>query len=141
MNTNAFNRLGNCPRCGKLYVRDRQPMCRSCMEEREREYERCRDYLYEHPNSTMQELSKETGVKAEQIVQFILEGRLIITKDNPNLFYKCERCGAPIRKGKLCMNCEKRFSDEVKHIVQKHQKEHASRSDVRHTYRIYKPKK
>lgn len=126
--------LVNCPRCGKLFVRTFQKMCPECVKEIDEEFIRCRDYIRENPQTRMKELSEATGVKVWQIVQFIIEGRLVLTKDNPNLFYTCERCGKNIQSGRLCKTCAQQFTEEAKKIVQKDEK---PESHVRQSYRIY----
>lgn len=140
MHDEQFNRVRNCPRCGRLYVRYHQPLCPACIEKREEGFALCREYLRDHPETTMKELSEETGVSVREIIQFIIEGRLILTKENKNMFYACERCGASIRAGRLCSNCENWLTSELKQIVQKDQENHSPSSNMRHKYRIYKPK-
>lgn len=140
MNAENLNRLDNCPRCGRLYVRHRYPLCPHCIEKREQDFSLCREYLRDNPETKMKELSEATGVKVQQIIQFIVEGRLIITKANPNLFYQCERCGGPIKSGRLCANCEQQLSSEVQHIVHKHHESEYETANMRHNYRIYKAK-
>lgn len=137
MSANSMNRLDNCPRCGRLYIRYQQPLCPQCVEKREQDFSRCRVYLRENPDTKMKELSEATGVSVRDIIQFIIEGRLILTKENPNMFYHCERCKKPIRKGRLCSNCEQRLTKEVNELVQKDQKQ----DPLGHKYRIFNPKK
>lgn len=141
MYKNAMNRIGNCSRCGKVFVRYRQQsLCPACTEKREQDFMRCRDYLRDNPETRMKELSEATGVSVREIIQFIIEGRLVLTKDNPNMFYHCESCGKRIRSGRLCSQCEKRLTDEVEKVVQKKHDRDSLHSNVRHKYRIYKPK-
>ena len=56
------------------------------------------------------------------------------------MFYHCESCGKRIRSGRLCSQCEKRLTDEVEKVVQKKHDRDSLHSNVRHKYRIYKPK-
>lgn len=140
MHDDQLNRVSNCPRCGRLYVRSHQSLCPACIEKREKDFILCRDYLRDHPETGMKELSEETGVDVREIIQFIVEGRLILTKENKNMFYACERCGNPIRTGRWCTSCANRFTSEVRKVVQKDQENELSSSNMRHKYRIYKPK-
>lgn len=105
--------LSNCPRCGKLFVRTIQPECSDCVNEINRMFEMCREYLRKHRTATVTELSEETGVTVRQITKFIVERR-ISTDDFPGITYKCEVCGAPIIQNRLCDNCRSRLSDELK---------------------------
>ena len=70
MNKNAMNRIGNCSRCGKVFVRYRQQsLCPACTEKREQDFMRCRDYLRDNPETRMKELSEATGVSVREIIR------------------------------------------------------------------------
>lgn len=100
--------IDNCRRCGKIYTKNPQNICKDCIRAVEEEYKRCAQYLREHRGASMSELSEATGVSTSQITKFILEGR-ISTKDAPGLEYPCESCGKPIRTQKLCDSCRSRL--------------------------------
>ena len=131
-----IDRLANCSSCGQLFVKVQLPICPKCIEKRERDFERCRDYLRDNPKTNLTGLSKATGVSVQQIIRFIIEGRLIITTANPNLFYHCDRCGSPIRAGRLCQGCQQQLDSEVGKLVQKKEKKSVQAPDTRHSYRI-----
>lgn len=104
--------VGNCPRCGKLYVLNVMEACPSCLKEIEKQYFECVDYLREKRGANIQELSEATGVSVKQITKFIREGRISI-KDAPNLTYPCEVCGTFIREGHMCDSCRARLTKEL----------------------------
>lgn len=108
--------LTNCPRCGRVFVKSTRSICPSCIEEVEREYQACADYLRENRTSTIYELSEATGVSVNQITRFIREGRLSI-KDNPNMGVPCEGCGKLIQTGHYCDECAERLKKEVGSIL------------------------
>jgi len=66
-------------------------------------YKKVRDYLYDHPNATMVEVSEATGVEEKIILEFLREGRLELKEPSPVL--TCERCGKPITTGRMCKEC------------------------------------
>ena len=105
--------IDNCPRCGKIFVRNYKKLCPSCLKEAEEQYERCIAYLRENRGCTMQQLSDETKVPVAQIIRFIREGRISL-EDHPGVHYECEVCGAPIRESHLCDACRKRLTKEFK---------------------------
>ncbi|WP_128896371.1 TIGR03826 family flagellar region protein [Longirhabdus pacifica] len=107
--------LANCPRCGKLFGKGVRSICSQCVSKIEKQYDLCWEYLNEHPNATIVELSSETKVTISQIEQFITEGRLSI-RDNPNMGYPCDMCGGIIRGGKVCKDCSDRLKTEVKNL-------------------------
>ena len=102
-------KLGNCPNCGKLFLRIRN-LCDACIQKQEEDYQKAAAYLREHPGCTIQVLSEATGVSMIQIRQFILAGR-ILADHFPNLSYPCELCGSQINTGKICGKCMKSAHD------------------------------
>lgn len=100
--------LANCPRCGKLFNRHIRTICDTCHAGIEQDYEKCFKFLKDHKGVTINELSEATGVTVQQITKFIQEGR-ISKAVAPNLTYPCEMCGAAIRDGKICFNCQNKL--------------------------------
>jgi uncharacterized protein len=99
----ATPRLGNCPKCKKLYLRIRD-ICDECYQKQEEDFIKVATYLREYPGSTLQVLSDETEVSVAQIRYFILIGR-IVAGHFPNLAYPCETCGKMIQTGRSCTTC------------------------------------
>jgi len=96
-----------CSRCGRLFeVTGIRSLCPECYIRDERDFEKIREYLYEHPGAKVFEVSENLGVPVPQIKRYLREERLEIIEDN-NLFLKCESCGKPIRSGILCDTCKK----------------------------------
>jgi flagellar operon protein (TIGR03826 family) len=109
--------IDNCPRCGKIFVRNYKSLCPSCLKEVEEQYERCAAYLRENRGCTMQQLSDETKVPVAQIIRFIREGRISL-EDHPGMHYECEACAAPIREGHLCDACRQRLTKEFRQAAE-----------------------
>lgn len=105
----------NCPRCGRLFMKNIKDVCPSCIKEIEKQYERCLKYLRENRDCTIQELSDETEVPSRQIVKFIREGRISIV-NAPNMSYPCESCGTLIRENTICDNCRSRLSKDYRNL-------------------------
>jgi uncharacterized protein len=95
--------LGNCVRCGKLFLKIRD-ICQDCYQKQEDNFVLVNDYLRNHKNGTIQEVSEETGVSIAQIRQFILAKRIQVNYF-PNLTYPCDTCGSQIKEGKKCHSC------------------------------------
>lgn len=95
--------LGNCPKCGKLFLRVRN-ICDGCYQKQEDDFLKVSGYLRDHSGITIKELSDGTGISVAQIRQYIWAGR-IIADHFPNLTYPCEMCGNMIGKGKKCLSC------------------------------------
>jgi len=127
--------LANCPRCGKLFVKGLRDICDECYKKEEEQFNTVYKFIRKSKNrsATLTEVHDETGVPEDMIIHFIKQGRLQ-TKMMENLTYPCERCGAPIKTGRLCEKCQK----ELKSGLNAEQAtEHAVRAQEekdKHTY-------
>ncbi|ADM72176.1 TIGR03826 family flagellar region protein [Paenibacillus peoriae] len=108
--------LDNCPRCGKLFIKNVRGICQNCIKEIEFEYERCVKHIRENKGIHMHELSEATEVSVKQITTFIREGRISIA-NAPNMTYPCEVCGIPIREGHMCDSCRTRLTKDLNQAV------------------------
>lgn len=108
--------IANCKRCGRIYNRIRRDICSDCIVEEDRAFHVVRDYLKDHRDASLSDLSQGTDVDGKLIISMIRDGRLIL-RDNPNLFYQCERCGNPTQVGRFCAHCTKELSDSLTHTA------------------------
>ncbi|QYK64383.1 hypothetical protein PPOLYM_00894 [Paenibacillus polymyxa] len=108
--------MDNCPRCGKLFIKNVRGICQNCIKEIEFEYERCVKHIRENKGIHMHELSEATEVSVKQITTFIREGRISIA-NAPNMTYPCEVCGIPIREGHMCDSCRTRLTKDLHQAV------------------------
>ncbi|UOF91419.1 hypothetical protein LSG31_03965 [Fodinisporobacter ferrooxydans] len=107
--------LANCPLCGKLFNKALRDVCPDCIRAEDEAFHTVRDYLREHKNAKPYEVSEATEVPLGTIYKFVREGRLI-AYHYPGLHYECERCGAPITKGKICDDCMKNSLQHVQKL-------------------------
>jgi len=107
--------VDNCSHCGKVYIKNNYGLCPVCIKVLEKQYEACLEYLRKNHNCNIQDLSQATEVSVKQIVTFIREGRISI-RNNPNVTYECEVCGAAIREHIMCESCRSRLSNEAKNM-------------------------
>ena len=70
--------IRNCENCGKVHNFPAK-LCQECLQEKMKLYKKVKNYLWEHPNSTVDEVHAGTGVKKEKILQFVREDRFIVT--------------------------------------------------------------
>lgn len=96
--------LRNCPNCGKLFVYVTKNLCPACAKKDEENFRNVKDYLYDNPGATIDEVSEETGVDTKKILEYLKEGRLILKQNNASIL-SCESCGKPILTGRFCKNC------------------------------------
>ncbi|CAG9609749.1 TIGR03826 family flagellar region protein [Pseudoneobacillus rhizosphaerae] len=122
--------LGNCVRCGKLFLKIRD-ICQDCYQKQEDNFVLVNDYLRNHKNGTIQEVSEETGVSIAQIRQFILAKRIQVNYF-PNLTYPCDTCGSQIKEGKNCQSCMVTINELSKQVEKSLVKEEKTTS---HAYK------
>jgi flagellar operon protein (TIGR03826 family) len=127
--------LDNCPRCGRLYVKNILNLCQPCIKELEHEYETCVIYLRENRGTTIQELSDATEISIKEITRFIREGRISIA-NAPNMMYPCEVCGTLIRDGHMCDNCRNRLRKDLTNASKESAAVDSSKKPSEGAYRV-----
>ncbi len=109
--------IRNCKRCGKVFNSAGSAVCNECNQQEQEDFEKIREYLFAHPNSTTIEVTNATGVDPKVISRLLKQGRLLA--DNIQIAdadeLKCEKCGQPISKGRFCEKC----TGEMKNQLQK----------------------
>ena len=78
--------LKNCLRCGKLH-NNLSKYCDKCEKIEAENYRKVRDYLWENPNATVEQVHLDTNVKRKKIRRYIREDKLVIS----NMIYKYEK--------------------------------------------------
>ncbi|WP_025688181.1 TIGR03826 family flagellar region protein [Paenibacillus zanthoxyli] len=126
--------IDNCPRCGRIYIKNVIELCQSCVKELEHQYEICVKYLREHRTATIQELSDATEISIKEITRFIREGRISIA-NAPNMMYPCEVCGTLIREGHMCDSCRSRLTKDLMNASKEAAASEAPRKDSAGAYR------
>ena len=87
--------------------------CPDCVEKIDRDFMTVRDYIYDHPNSKMDEVSKETGVEKTVILQLLKEGRLKLDTPDPEGLLVCYICKKPISSGRMCDECKGKVATKM----------------------------
>lgn len=108
--------LVNCAKCGRFFESDGYVrLCSICIEQDINDFDRIREYLYQHPYAKMFEVSNTLDISIGKIKRYLREGRLEIVEKN-NQFLKCEKCGKPICSGIYCDDCQKQVNQNIKVI-------------------------
>ncbi len=111
--------LANCTRCGRVYtlVPGGRDVCPACIKEEDDNYLKIFHYLSTRPSATAQEIAGATDVDIKEIYRYLRENRLRLVQGDTGL--RCESCGMPISQGKMCENCAKKLSEEIKSDIEK----------------------
>ena len=127
--------LDNCPKCGRIYVRNLRGMCDACRKEDDQLFDKVYQFVKKRQNrtATMMQIVEATGVPEETIMRFVKEGRLKPAQF-PNLGYPCERCGAVIQSGKLCPNCAGNLELDLKQYEYEEERKRQIEEREKRTY-------
>jgi flagellar operon protein (TIGR03826 family) len=112
----------NCPRCGKVFTRIKNPICPACEKEEELIFQSVKEYIDEHSESTLSELSEGTGVSPKKILRYIREGRLEISSGMRG-DVRCEVCGGPVSHGRYCDACKIKMNQNITDMFSKDSRE------------------
>lgn len=103
----------NCRNCGRLFnVLANERLCPSCRQKLEDKFQGVKEYLNDHPNASVDEVSTENDVTVKQIRQWIREERLTFSKDSLEGI-DCEMCGKIIKTGRYCDSCKMKLANNL----------------------------
>jgi len=104
--------IRNCKHCNRLFQYQSSKYCPNCVIEMDQVFIKVREYIYDYPNSTVVEVSENTGVDTEIIMEFLREGKLELKE--ATMLLECKSCGKAIKTGVMCKECLSRFETEMK---------------------------
>lgn len=110
-------RVAHCPKCGKVYQINMRNLCASCSAAEDAQLRAIEEQLSRSRLLTTEQVAEASGIPEDQIRGLIRAGKLRLF-DYPNLADACDRCGAPIRKGTMCLPCVTKIQDEIEHAIE-----------------------
>lgn len=103
----------NCKGCGRLFnVLSTERLCPDCRRKIEDKFHSVKEYLDEHRNASINEVSEQCEVSVRQIKQWIREERLTFSEESMEGI-ECENCGRMIRTGRFCENCKTKLANTL----------------------------
>jgi len=102
----------NCPRCGKLFVKVKAPVCAACEKADEAAFDRVRDYVKENQDSPIKQVSEACEVPVKRILQYVRDGKLEVSQGMQGEV-TCSKCGIPINIGRMCEKCAAEVGEAV----------------------------
>jgi methionyl-tRNA synthetase len=70
----------------------------------DQKFNEVRDYIYSHPQASMDDVCAATEVEPTDIKRWLAEGRLLLSKGS-SIGLSCEKCGKTILSGTQCEEC------------------------------------
>lgn len=109
----------NCKGCGRLFnALSSERLCPDCRKRLDEKFQEVKQYLEEHPNSSMNDLSQECEVSVKQLKQWVREERLTFS-ENSLEGIECEQCGKMIKTGRFCDSCKSKISNNLMSAINK----------------------
>ncbi len=103
----------NCRSCGKLFnYLGGNPLCTSCLRDLDKKFEVVKNYIYDNPHASIQEVAEENDVTVQQLRQWVREERLTFSEDSL-VGLECESCGTMIRTGRFCSVCKEKLANTL----------------------------
>jgi len=115
--------LINCKECGKLFSSAGQKICPDCRQSEEEKFELVKEYLWEHPNSTVKKVAEDTRVEEDLIIKFMREERLAAEGLLIDYKLKCKHCGVEINSGLFCDSCRSKMINDFNQADEPEDKE------------------
>lgn len=108
----------NCRGCGRLfnYIGGQQ-LCPACKDELEKKFMEVKEYIREHPEKNISQVSEDMDVSIRQLKNWVRQERLIFSEES-KVMIECEQCGAFIRTGRFCEKCKKNMADNLSKLYQ-----------------------
>lgn len=108
-----------CRICGRLFNYVSGPVrCPACMDELERKFQEVKEYIWNHRQASLSQISEETKVSVGQLRQWVREERLSFADDSP-VGLECEVCGTMIKTGRFCKNCKEKINSNLSTAIKR----------------------
>ena len=97
----------NCKECGKIFnYMEGAPLCPACVKKMNEKYEQVKEYVYDHPGVSINQVAEDNEVTVQQIKRWVREEKLAFSESS-DIGVECEKCGAMIKTGRFCKTCKK----------------------------------
>ncbi len=126
--------LRACKNCRRLYNHfSGQTICPTCTSQLDEIYREVKNYVYDNPNATIQEVAEKFEITIKTIHGWIREEKLEFATSSL-VGLPCQCCGAMIKSGRYCESCKKSMIEGLsaayeskQPVVQKEQKTSSNR--------------
>ncbi|MEC9490262.1 MAG: flagellar protein, partial [Halanaerobiales bacterium] len=103
-----------CRECGRVFSSTGDSVCPDCKNLEEEKFELVKNYLWDNPNSTIDQVAEATEVEKKLIIKFMKEDRLASKGLVIDFKLNCSRCGKEIESGTFCKSCRDKLVSQFK---------------------------
>lgn len=105
-----------CSVCGKEFEADNiKLLCYDCRRIDRHLFGIIRDFLYDHPGASVNDVVENLGVTSTVVLKYLREGRLETVGQVKLL--NCEVCGKPISYGTKCQDCQHKLEHSFQGVA------------------------
>ncbi|MBN2794387.1 MAG: MerR family transcriptional regulator [Clostridia bacterium] len=105
-----------CSICGKEFDADSiKSLCYDCRKVDRHLFGIIRDFLYDNPGASVNDVVEHTGVTSSVVLKYLREGRLETVGEIKLL--NCEICGKPISYGTKCTDCQHKMDHSFQAVA------------------------
>lgn len=125
----------NCKQCGRLYNYiggSYRNLCPDCIATVEEKFSKVKEYIQEHREAGIHQVSTECEVSVRQIEQWVREERLCFADDSP-IGIGCENCGKTIKTGRFCDSCKAQMINQFGNMYSKPENNQIRKPSVQST--------
>lgn len=102
-----------CKKCNRLFNDcTGRNFCQNCSDELQDILKEIKTYIKENNTVTIAEVSKKFSVPTKQIIEWINQEEIELTKDSCIKIY-CRNCNEQILSGQLCNKCKNKVLKEI----------------------------
>ena len=107
-----------CKLCNKPFHSIGGNTCPECMNKIDMDFITVRDYIYDNPNSKIDEVAEETGVEKAIIMHLLKDGRLKLDNPDDGGMLVCYICKKPITTGRMCRECKEKVASTMSKSIE-----------------------
>lgn len=105
MNKGKFGQNKTCRNCGKeIFGESTTDLCRDCISKEVEQMSQVRQYVFDHQEVSLEEVSEATGISDKALRNMMKSGFFASNKKSGH-GYPCQKCGKIIRRGLYCGLC------------------------------------
>jgi predicted amidophosphoribosyltransferase len=120
-------RVTQCKNCRRIFQSLGSEFCPNCADEMDANFQKVKNYVYDHPQTNVVDISEGTGIAEKTVLYFLKEGRLSMGDEASGL--ECEMCGKPITGGRFCKVCQNMFASAFKSVSPQQEKQEDADTD------------
>ena len=123
--------LASCPRCSKLFSKDKSVVCPKCAAAEEADYDKIRELLASNTTASIEELVEKAGVSFSCVMRMLDQGVTRYADLTQNV--TCGVCGKPAisPSKRICQSCLRKLDVAMATEVAKVRKQAPPSSDLR----------